>query len=109
MTCGRFTREQFSQYVKICADNVLDKEQKQRFDYNKLRHALKAVEQADYGRVPRDVMELFSKITGFVFPAEQLKDREQVILMLTMLNVHMSYVLLNDLLLATYKDAKLHD
>lgn len=89
------TREQFSQFVKLCADNVLDREQKQRFDYNKLRHALNAVESADYSRVPRDVMELFSKITGFVFPASPPNDHEQIILMLSMLNTQMAYILLN--------------
>lgn len=95
MSC-QMSKEQFAQYVKVCADNVLDREQKRRFDYDTLNRALKAVKQAEYAQVPRSVMELFGNITDFVFrdSKQQLSDEEQIVLMLVLLNIHMAYGLM---------------
>lgn len=81
--------EQFSQFVKVCADNVLDREQKRRFDYDTLNRALKAVKRAEYAQVPRPVMELFGNI---VF--RDYKPTGELMLML--LNIHMAYNLISN-------------
>lgn len=92
------TPEWFGQYMSHVANNVKNRDGEMRFSYMELRTALTAVEHADYDHVPRSVMDLFAKIIG-VLPKVELSDRQQVTLMLALLNCHMAYSLLTGYLL----------
>lgn len=91
--------EWFGQYMSHIANNVKNKEGEVRFTYKELRQALDAVESNEYSRVPHSVMELFSKIIS-VLPPIELSDRQQVTLMLALLNCHMAYSLLTEHILS---------
>lgn len=91
------TPDVFQKFVKMTADNVLDKEQNRRFDYKTLKYALIAVESAEYDSVPPQIMELFRKLVTYLGIDSSLTDREQVLLMLTLINLNMSYVLVDSL------------
>ena len=83
----------FRQYMNLVSANAVNKEGKCRFDYVTIRKALTAVENNDYKSIPEDVSRLFANIIGALSPME-LNDNQQVLLMLTMLNCLMAYVLL---------------
>ena len=93
------TPEWFAQYMSHVANNVKNREGKTRFTYKELRTALDAVENNQYSRVPQPVMDLFSKIIG-VLPEIPLSDKQQVVLMLALLNCHMAYALASGYLLS---------
>lgn len=93
------TPEWFAQYMSHVANNVKNREGQTRFTYKELRAALDAVENNQYSHVPQSVMDLFSKIIG-VLPEISLSDKQQVVLMLALLNCHMAYALTSGYLLS---------
>lgn len=90
----------FAQYMKHVSANVKNRDGETRFDYNKLRHALDAVEFGRDYRVPQDVAELFRNIIG-VLPQVEISERQETVLILALLNCHMAYLLVSEEILQT--------
>ena len=82
----------FAQYMHQVAANVVDRNGKVRFTYKQLRESLDAITSGNEGRVPQDVLRLFSNIVG-ILPTIELNDRTERILFLALLNCHMAYSL----------------
>lgn len=92
------TIEWFAKYVTHVANNIRNKEGNVRFNYATLRRALDALEAGDEVRVPKPVLELFANIVGIMPPVE-LDDKTQRVLLLSLLNIHMAYLLASGYLL----------
>ena len=88
----------FHKYINLVAANVMDRDGNVRFDYKTLRISLDAVENNQYADVPESVMRLFTNIID-ALPHIELDDKQQVVLMLTLLNCHMAYSLASGYLL----------
>lgn len=86
--------EWFRKYMNLVASNIMDRDGAVRFDYKTLRCSLDAVENNQYERVPESVMRLFVNITESL-PHIELDDRQQVVLMLALLNCHIAYGLVS--------------
>lgn len=84
----------FGQYIHQVAANVVDRDGRVRFTYKQLRTALTAVENNQYDNVPGSLMRLFTNIID-VLPRIELDDKQQVVLMLALLNCHMAYGLVS--------------
>lgn len=87
------SNEQYQRFIKTSVDNVLDRDGHTRFDYKTLKIAYIAVTRAEYGDVPSSVMGLFRNIINFLHL--EPSDREQVTLMLALINVHMAHLLIS--------------
>ena len=83
----------YRQYMTMVAANIMDRNGGVRFTYVQLRTALTALEHGENSLVPRPVLELFSNIVS-ALPVIELSDRQQVTLMLALLNCHMAYHLM---------------
>lgn len=88
------TPEWFRQYMNMVAANVMERGGAVRFDYNTLRISLDAVENNQYDNVPESVMRLFTNIIE-ALPHIELDDKQQVVLMLALLNCHMAWGLVS--------------
>ena len=79
------TTEQFTQYSKICAANVVDASGQVRFNYKQLRACL-----ATHSDIA--IEELFNKCLQFagIIPSSSL---ERTTLLLLLLDIHMTYKL----------------
>ena len=108
------TSEWYNKYCQLVAANVLDKEGKLRFDYNKLRKARDASALHYDDCIPRDVLELFRNCyaatvkmagpfnnTDDVAIPKEPNDMEQNILMQVLLNIHVGYQMITGDLLNT--------
>lgn len=100
------TPEWFAQYMTHVANNVKNREGQVRFSYKQLRLALTAIEKADDEHVPQDVLRLFANIVN-ILPPVDLNDRQQVTLLLALLNCHMAYSLVSGYLL--HEDESIRD
>lgn len=102
------TREWYSKYCQLAAANVLDRDNKLRFDYNKLRRARDASALHLDEQVPRDVVELFRNIyntTVKMAGSYEPNDTEQNVLMQVLLNIHVGYQLITeDILYTTFSE-----
>lgn len=112
------TREWYSKYCQLAAANVLDRDNKLRFDYNKLRRARDASALHLDEQVPRDVVELFRNVynatvkmagpfnnTNDVAIPKEPNDTEQNVLMQVLLNIHVGYQLITeDILYTTFSE-----
>lgn len=87
--------EWFRKYMNLVAANIMGRDGAIRFDYNTLRVSLNAVENNQYGDVPDSVMRLFTNIIDSL-PRIELDDKQQVVLMLALLNCHMAYGLASE-------------
>lgn len=108
------TPEWYSKYCQLAAANVLDRDNKLRFDYNKLRRARDASALHLDEQVPRDVVELFRNVyettvkmagpfnnTDDVAIPKEPNDEEQGILLQVLLNIHVGYQMITGDLLNT--------
>ena len=84
----------FRKYMDLVAANIMDRDGTIRYDYKTLRIALDAVENNQYDNVPGSLMRLFTNIID-VLPRIELDDKQQVVLMLALLNCHMAYGLVS--------------
>lgn len=106
MTTGgvTMTREWYSKYCQLAAANVLDRDNKLRFDYNRLRKARDASALHYDDCIPRDVLELFRNVyetTVKMAGAYTPNDEEQNILLQVLLNIHVGYQMITGDLLNT--------
>lgn len=99
----------FATYCKIVSANIQDKDGNVRFDYMTLRQALTAVERAKEGQVPQSVVELFRNCVEYTIKAEgqvDINDRQEVTLLLVLLNMHMAYSMISGYLLTQDKSIR---
>lgn len=98
------TREWYSKYCQLAAANVLDRDNKLRFDYNRLRKARDASALHYDDCIPHDVLELFRNVyetTVKMAGAYKPNDEEQNILLQVLLNIHVGYQMITGDLLNT--------
>lgn len=91
-------REWFTQYCSHVSNNVLNRDGHVRFTYNQLKSSLEAVKLARFDMVDGDVAALYDKILN-VMPQVELSKRQEVTLILLLLNIHMAYSMVTDYLL----------
>lgn len=91
-------REWFAQYCNHVSNNVLNRDGHVRFTYNQLKSSLEAVKLARFDMVDDDVAALYDKILK-VMPQVELSRRQEVTLILLLLNIHMAYSMVTDYLL----------
>lgn len=91
-------REWFAQYCNHVSNNVLNRDGQVRFTYNQLKSSLDAVKLARFDKVDGDVAALYDKILK-VMPQVELSRRQEVTLILLLLNIHMAYSMVTDYLL----------
>lgn len=86
--------EWFRKYMNLVASNIMDRTGKVRFNYITMRTSLNALQEGKDELVPQPVLELFRNIVG-ALPKIELNDRQQVTLLLALLNCHMAYGLVS--------------
>lgn len=91
-------REWFAQYCNHVSNNVLNRDGQVRFSYRQLKTSLDAVKAAAFDKVDGDVAALYDKILK-VMPQVELSRRQEVTLILLLLNIHMAYSMVTDYLL----------
>lgn len=90
-------RDWFACFCMQSAANVFNKDGQLRFHYDTLSKALHACENRLDSQVPHDVVELFGKIVGYCNSTKGdivLSDNEEHALLLTLLNIQVSFVIM---------------
>ena len=90
-------RDWFAQYCNMCAANVLNKDSHVRFSFTDLSVALDNCTNGNDSLIPGPIIELLNNVVNAVNKQKgkiDLDETDEHILLLTLLNIHASYLML---------------
>lgn len=90
-------REWYASFCNMCSANVLDRNNEVRFSFTDLQQALDNCSCGKDDLIPEPIITLLSNIVNAVNKQKgtvYLDDKDEHILLLTLLNIHAAYLML---------------